>query len=104
MKVSDDNYLIEVANKDLLWTIWISNKMKELLPLLVKVKNEDSPSEYIHKGISQKKFKRVFRLSEYVHVDGVSLKDGILAITLKFELPEEKNLAKSISVNLTTAR
>jgi molecular chaperone IbpA len=45
--------------------------------------------EYIHRGISTKKFKRTFRLSEYVHVDGANLVDGILAIQLKYVVPEE---------------
>ena len=44
--------------------------------------------EYIHVGIQG--IKRVFRLSEYVYVDGASLEGGILAINLKFELPEER--------------
>jgi molecular chaperone IbpA len=45
--------------------------------------------EYIHRGISTKKFKRTFRLSEYVHVHGANLVDGILAIKLKYVVPEE---------------
>jgi len=95
VKVSEDNYLIEVAVAGFtLDDLDIEQDERTLTVSGEKVKNEDSPSEYIHKGISQKKFKRVFRLSEYVHVDGASLKDGILAITLKFELPEEKRPRK----------
>ena len=57
-------------------------------------KEEVDETAYIHRGISQKNFKRVFRLSEYVYVDGASLEGGILAIALKFELPEEKRPRK----------
>lgn len=46
--------------------------------------------EYLHKGISQKKFRRTFRLSEHVVVDGANFVDGLLVIDLKVELPEEK--------------
>ena len=50
--------------------------------------------EYIHKGISQKKFRRTFRLSEHVVVDGADFKDGLLVIDLKVVLPEEKRPRK----------
>ena len=46
--------------------------------------------EYIHKGISTKKFSRNFRLSEYVEVVGAKLNAGILSVHLKVRLPEEK--------------
>lgn len=45
--------------------------------------------EFIHRGISTKKFKRNFRLSEYVQVSGADLKDGILAINLEYVVPDE---------------
>ena len=45
--------------------------------------------EYIHRGISTKKFKRTFRLSENVEVHGADIQDGILAIKLKYVIPEE---------------
>jgi molecular chaperone IbpA len=50
--------------------------------------------EYLHKGISTKKFRRTFRLSEYVEVDGASYSNGILVINLKVVLPEEKRPRK----------
>jgi len=46
--------------------------------------------EYLHRGISAKKFTRTFRLSEHVVVDGADFKDGLLVIDLKVEVPEEK--------------
>ena len=45
--------------------------------------------EYIHRGISTKKFKRTFRLSEHVHVNGADLVDGVLSVELKYVIPEE---------------
>ena len=46
--------------------------------------------EYLHKGISTKKFRRTFRLSEHVVVTGADLVDGVLVIDLKVVIPEEK--------------
>lgn len=48
------------------------------------------PEKYIHKGISARKFKKSFRLSEYTEVNGADLTDGILAIQLEVVLPKEK--------------
>jgi molecular chaperone IbpA len=45
--------------------------------------------EFIHRGISTKKFKRTFRLSEHVHVNGADIQDGVLAIKLRYVIPEE---------------
>jgi molecular chaperone IbpA len=54
--------------------------------------------KYIHKGISARKFKKSFRLSEYTEVVGAELKDGILAVGLEVVLPEEKR-PQMISIN-----
>lgn len=93
VKVTDSDYLIEIAVAGF--------KMDDLgieqdeRTLTVSGEQDTSlERNYIHRGISQKKFKRVFRLSEYVQVDGATLKDGVLAINLKFELPEEKRPRK----------
>ena len=53
--------------------------------------------EYLHKGISTKKFRRTFRLSEHVVVDGADFKDGLLVIDLRVELPKEKR-PRSITI------
>ena len=49
-----------------------------------------SVDAYVHKGIANRDFKQDFVLAEYVVVDGAELKDGMLRILLKQELPEEK--------------
>ena len=50
--------------------------------------------DYIHRGISTKKFKRTFRLSEHVEVHGADIQDGILAIELKYVIPEDQRPRK----------
>lgn len=95
VKVSEDDYLIEIAVAGFtLDDLEIEQDERTLTIKGEKAKVEGEEPSYIHKGISQKKFKRVFRLSEYVFVDGASLKDGILSVQLKFELPEEKRPRK----------
>jgi len=95
VKVGENDYQIEIAVAGFtLDDLEIEQDERTLTVKGEKEKSDLEGAEYIHKGISQKKFKRVFRLSEYVFVDGASLKDGILSIDLKFELPEEKRPRK----------
>lgn len=88
IKESETEYLIELAvagfSKD---DIKIEQKERSL-----KITGEYTSKgrEVIHRGISTRNFQRTFRLSEYVQVTGASFRDGILAIKLKIELPEEK--------------
>ena len=87
IKTSDTDYLIELA---------VAGFSREELSIEVKDRtltiNGEHVSkgrEYIHRGISTKKFKRTFRLSEHVQVHGADLVDGVLAIELKYVVPEE---------------
>lgn len=96
VKVDDTSYLVELA---------VAGFAEEELEIEVKdrtlfVRGEhiNRGREYIHKGISAKKFNRSFRLSEHVEVNGANLKDGILAIQLEVVIPEEKRPRK-ISIN-----
>ena len=50
--------------------------------------------EYAHKGISSRKFDKRFRLSEFVVIDGADLKDGILVVYARVEIPEEQRPRK----------
>ena len=48
----------------------------------------DEEAEYLHKGISNRSFTRIFNLADYVEVKGATLKDGILKIDLERYVPE----------------
>lgn len=98
VKVSENDYQIEIAVAGFTLEDLDIEQDERTLTVTGKksyLETDEKPKvEYIHRGISQKSFKRVFRLSEYVFVDGASLEGGILAINLKFELPEEKRPRK----------
>ena len=87
VKISDEAFLIELAvagfSEDELEV-----DVKERT-LTVKGDHITKGREFIHRGISTKKFRRTFRLSEYVEVHGANLVDGVLAIDLKIVIPEE---------------
>ena len=54
--------------------------------------------KYVHKGISDRKFERVFRLHEHAQVTGADLRDGILTIAVAIVVPEE-NKPKKIEID-----
>ena len=92
IREDETNYVIELAVAGFTkGEIDVEQKERSLI---VSGEHQSRERDVIHRGISTKKFKRTFRLSEYVLVDGATLKDGILAIKLKLELPEEKRPRK----------
>ena len=86
IKAGESEYLIELA---------IAGFTKEEINVEVKDRtltvtgdHVSKGREFIHRGISTKKFKRTFRLSEHVQVNGADIQDGILAIKLQYVIPE----------------
>jgi len=93
---SKDNYVLEIA---------VAGFSKEDIKISVKeltltVEGSALPSvdNYVHKGIASRDFKQDFALAEYVVVDSADMKDGMLRILLRQELPEEKK-PKVIKIN-----
>lgn len=64
-------------------------------------KAEDNGADYIHRGIATRSFERRFALADHVHVTGADLADGMLAITLKREIPEAMK-PRTIEIGGTT--
>jgi len=93
VKVDDENFIIELAvagfsEED------ISVEVKDGI-LLVKAESSiKDDREYAHKGISSRKFEKSFRLSEFVVIDGADLKNGILVVNARVEVPEERRPRK----------
>ena len=50
-------------------------------------KEDDS---FVHKGIAKRAFKRQWTLAEHLEVGDAKLKDGVLTVDMKLNLPEEK--------------
>lgn len=97
---AQDNYpphnIIKTGQEDYLIELAVAGFSKEGInvevhqrTLTVTGEHVKKGREYIHRGISTKKFKRTFRLSENVEVHGADIQDGILAIKLKYVVPEE---------------
>jgi molecular chaperone IbpA len=95
-KTGDDAYRIVMAlagfSKDDLQIVTENNRL--LVRGEVRNKTEQT---FLHQGIAQRAFQRVFDLADYVVVTGASMNDGLLMIDLKRELPESLK-PRSISI------
>ncbi|MCW5725767.1 MAG: Hsp20 family protein [Maricaulaceae bacterium] len=52
-------------------------------------KTEGGGSNYLHRGIAERAFERRFHLADHIEVSAAELKNGLLAINLVREIPEE---------------
>ena len=59
--------------------------------------DKDKDTEYEHKGISKRYFKKSFTVADDVEVKGAELKDGLLKVSLERIVPKEKQ-ARTIKV------
>lgn len=97
-KVDDDKTVIELAVAGFTLPM-LEIEVKEGTLSIVGLANETKKIvEYIHKGISSRKFRREFKLAEYTIVSKANLIDGILYIELVQELPEAMK-PKRIPIN-----
>ena len=93
VKVSDTDYAIQIAvagfGKD---DIEIETKENSLTVKSVDKKDGEvvDDTTYLHKGISNRAFRRSFTIADDVVVKGASFENGLLNIDLERIIPEEK--------------
>ena len=56
---------------------------------------------YLHKGISNRDFRREFQLADHVEISNAHLELGILSVYLKREVPEDAK-PKTIAITYTS--
>jgi len=91
VKMDDTNYAIQIAvagfGKD---DIEIETK-ENTLSIKSKEKGDVvDETTYLHKGISNRAFKRTFTISDDVVVKGATFENGLLNVELERIIPEEK--------------
>ena len=99
VKTGDNKFNIEIAlagfnKKDINVTsengmLTIESKQDE--------KKADKDGEVIHKGISQRYFKRSFTIADDIEIKGAELKDGLLKVSMEKIIPDAKKL-KTITI------
>lgn len=90
IKLGDDEYRIELAVAGFK-ADEIDITAQQNVLIVTGRKNEESEArgtDYIYRGIANRSFERRFALADHIQVRGADLKDGLLAIELKREIPE----------------
>jgi molecular chaperone IbpA len=97
IKKDDNNYLIEVAvagfsEGDIKVTV-----EQNVLNINAENSDEETTDEFVHRGISSRKFSRTFNLAEHIEIKAAKVENGILSLVLEREIPEQL-MPKSIEI------
>jgi molecular chaperone IbpA len=89
IKIDEDNYMLTLA------VAGFTKKEVEVTSnngtlTITGVIAEDDDHEYLHKGIALRKFTRTFALGEYMEVISAEMDNGMLYVSVRREVPEEK--------------
>ena len=91
LKIDEDNYMLKLAvagfTKD---EVDISVENNTLTISGEVVTDDDDNFDYLHKGIAMRKFTRTFALGEYMEVISAEMDNGLLYVSVRREIPEEK--------------
>jgi len=88
VKKGDNTFLIEIAVAGFKRDDISLTMEKGTLTITGKKQSEDR-SEYIHRGISARRFERKFTIAETCQVVGADIVDGLLLVGLEIQIPEE---------------
>mgnify|MGYP006212274589 FL=1 len=100
VKTGDNKFDIEIAlagfnKKDI--NITSENGMLTIESKQDEKSKDTKDGEVIHKGISQRYFKRSFTIADDVEIKGAELKDGLLKVSMEKIIPDAKKL-KTITI------
>ena len=94
VQINEDEYMIHLAVAGFGHDNLSVTKDKKFLIVegthsVAKLADEDDANyTYLHKGISERHFRREFQLADHVEIGNAHLELGILSIRLKREVPE----------------
>jgi molecular chaperone IbpA len=102
IKLGDNDYRIELAVAGFKPDEIDITAQQNVLLVSGRKKDEaeGKDNNYVYRGIATRSFERRFALADHIQVRGADLKDGLLAIELKREIPEAMK-PKKISIGRT---
>jgi len=103
VQINEDEYTISLAVAGFGLDNLSVTKDKNFL--IIEGKEYQSDSEkivpnYLHKGISNRDFRREFQLADHVEISNAHLELGILSVHLRREVPEDAK-PKTIAITYT---
>ena len=63
---------------------------EDILSISGEMQNPDKDTEYLYKGIAERKFKKNFSLCEHADISDITLRDGVLIIHVLINIPEKE--------------
>ena len=97
-QLNENEYMISVAVAGFGMDNLSIEKDKDTLKIEGTAPKGDDEVNYLHRGIGGRNFRREFTLADHVDVHNAELKNGMLNIHLKREVPEELQ-PKKIKIN-----
>ncbi|SCB37553.1 molecular chaperone IbpA [Rhizobium hainanense] len=88
VKTAEDGYRIQMAVAGFAEDDLDITQERNVLVVKAQKAEETNAGEYLHRGIAARGFERRFELADHVRVENASLKNGLLSIELKREIPE----------------
>jgi molecular chaperone IbpA len=101
VQINEDEYMISLAVAGFGFDSLSVTKDKNFLIIEGKEYQTDSEKivpNYLHKGISNRDFRREFQLADHVEITNAHLELGILNVHLKREIPEQHK-PKTIAIS-----
>ena len=74
-----------------------------ILSIRGEKKEAEKERTFLHRGIASRAFERRFQLADYVEVKSADVKDGLLSVDLKREVPERLK-PRTIEIGATVAK
>jgi len=87
-RTGDNEYRVEIAVAGFKPDELTIDLKESVLTVQGRKPANDQERRFVHRGLAERNFERRFQLAEYVIVTDAQLADGLLAISLKRELPE----------------
>ena len=87
-KLDQENYRITMAVAGFSESELDISVEKGVLTVTGSKEQTNAESEYLYKGIAARNFQRQFDLAEHIKVNGASMENGLLHISLQREVPE----------------
>ena len=98
VEINENEYMISLAVAGFGMDNLDITLEKNILTVEGTAPKGDDKVNYLHRGIGGRNFRREFTLAEHVDVHNAELKNGMLNIHLKREVPEELQ-PKKIKIN-----
>jgi molecular chaperone IbpA len=90
VKEGDNDYRIELAVAGFKKDELKINLKDNYLTIEGESNSKNSNGEYLHKNIARRSFIKRFSLADNVEVEDATFEDGVLAVSLKHNIPEEQ--------------